>query len=168
MRRIRDVIKNIAVPTWIDSVPYNYGDAAAGTLKAGEWRALSTIHLPIALISLWGEGTAHPSDREALRLRQVLDHTMLMVASVTLACARTMTAERSEAYSNCMRLYMAQLPILFPHLNFRPNQHMSLHLPHFFRLFGPARSWWCFPYERIIGQIQRILSNHKLGMRVCF
>jgi len=38
-----------------------------------------------------------------------------------------------------------------------------MHLPLFFSLFGPVRSWWCFPFERLIGQIQRLLSNHKLG-----
>ena len=38
-----------------------------------------------------------------------------------------------------------------------------MHLPHFFRLFGPARCFWTYPFEQVIGQIQHILSNHRLG-----
>ena len=37
MRRIQVIIKDTVVPSWINSVPYNYGEAAAGVLKADEW-----------------------------------------------------------------------------------------------------------------------------------
>ena len=53
------------VPSWVSSALNNFGDAAVGTLKANEWQTLGTIYLPIALISLWGEGTPHLSDYEA-------------------------------------------------------------------------------------------------------
>ncbi|KAG2742833.1 hypothetical protein P692DRAFT_201870580 [Suillus brevipes Sb2] len=51
--RIRDVIRDASVPTWLGSVPSDFGDASAGTLKADEWRSLITVYLPIALVSLW-------------------------------------------------------------------------------------------------------------------
>lgn len=62
-----------------------------------------------------------------------------------------------------MTQYLDNLIKIHPHANYKPKHHMSMHLPHFFSLFGPVRSWWCFPFERLIGQIQRLLSNHKLG-----
>ena len=37
MNRIREVIRDMATPSWLSSVPHNFGDAAAGTLKADEW-----------------------------------------------------------------------------------------------------------------------------------
>ena len=52
MQRIRSVIKETMVPSWVNSVPCNYGDASAGVLKADEWRNLGTIYFPIALIGL--------------------------------------------------------------------------------------------------------------------
>ena len=162
MHRIRSVIKQTTVPSWVNSVPHNYGDASAGVLKADEWRTLSTIYFPIALISLWSEGLScsvpHPA-----KFRGVLDHTMPAVSVISLACTRTVTQARSDAYLSCMTQYLKDLQVIHPHASFVPYYHMALHLPHFFRLFGPARSWWCFPYERLIGQIQRILSNHKTG-----
>ena len=165
MQRIKDVIRNTTVPSWINSVPYNYGEAKAGTMKADEWRNLSTIFLPLELISMWGIGSQQPLDNlnDASRLRQILDHTMLLVSATSLACMRTMTKARSDAYIQCMTEYIKQLPLLHPGANLKPKHHMSMHLPFFFQLFGPARSWWTFPFERLIGQIQRLLSNHKMG-----
>jgi hypothetical protein len=164
MHRIKEVIRDTAVPSWLNSVPYNYGDAAAGVMKADEWRNLSTIFLPLALISMWGEGTEHSLPEEGVQLRQILDHTMVLVSAISLACMRTMTQSRSAAFLKYMAQYIEQLPILHHDIAYRPNHHMSLHLPLFLRLFGPVRSWWCFPFERLIGQIQRLSSNHKLGV----
>jgi hypothetical protein len=164
MCRIKDVIRDTAVPSWLGSVPHNYGDKATGPVKADEWRNLSTIFIPLALIIMWGEGSSHSSPEDAARFREILDHTMLMVSAISLACMRTMTQTRSAAYLKYMAQYIEDLIIIHPQINHRPNHHMSMHLPHFFRLFGPVRSWWCFPFERLIGQIQRLLSNHKLGM----
>jgi hypothetical protein len=144
-------------------VPHNYGDAAAGSIKADEWRNLSTIYFPLALISMWGEGTSHASPNDAYQFQKILDHTMLLVSAISLACMHTMTKARAAAYLDCMVQYLSDLKTLYPGINPRPNHHMSMHLPLFFALFGPVRSWWCFPFERLIGQIQRLLSNHKLG-----
>jgi hypothetical protein len=112
---------------------------------------------------MWGEGTSHPSPQDAVMLRQILDHTMLVVSAISLVCMRTMTQTRATAYIDTMAQYLKDLIILHPETSYRPNHHMSMHLPHFLRLFGPVRSWWCFPFERLIGQIQRLLSNHKIG-----
>jgi hypothetical protein len=36
MEQIHDVIRDTATPSWVQSVPYNFGDPGAGTLKADE------------------------------------------------------------------------------------------------------------------------------------
>jgi hypothetical protein len=161
--RIRDVIRDASVPTWLGSVPSDFGDASAGTLKADEWRSLITVYLPIALVSLWGAGTSHASDELSVRLRSVLDHTMELVCAVYLACARTMTARRANAYCSYISGYVGKLKEIHPTFALRPNHHASFHLYDFLLLFGPAHSWWCFPFERLIGILQRLPVNHKFG-----
>ena len=37
---IQEVIKNTSTPSWVNTVPKNYGEASAGTIKADEWRIL--------------------------------------------------------------------------------------------------------------------------------
>jgi hypothetical protein len=59
MQHIRNVVDNTTTPSWINSIPYNFGEAAAGPVKADEWHTLSTIYLPLALVSSWGQGTTH-------------------------------------------------------------------------------------------------------------
>lgn len=166
MARIKEVIANTTTPSSVNSVPKNYGDASAGVMKADEWRSLSTIYLPLALISMWGTGTYHASPADSIRFRRILDHTMLLVSVISLACKHTMSRARSSAYLACLAQYLNELVDIHSDAGHLPNHHMAMHLPHFLHLFGPVRSWWCFPFEQLIGQIQRLLSNHKLGMSI--
>jgi hypothetical protein len=161
LQRIRDVIKDTATPSWLNSVPYNFGAAAAGTLKADEWRTMWTVYLPIALVSLWGEGTLHDSADVSQKLRDVLDHTMALACAITLACLRTMTRARATAYRSHTASWVRDLNRLYPDIDQRTNNHMAIHIYDFLLLFGPVRSWWCFPFERLIGQLQRLPNNHK-------
>jgi hypothetical protein len=163
LQRIREVIRDTATPSWLDSVPHNFGDAAAGNIKANEWRSLATIYLPVALVSMWGEGSQHPTRDIATELRSVLDHTMSLFSAVRLACMRTMTIRRLDAYRTQIAKYIRDLKTVHPDCSPRPNHHMAQHIYDFLILFGPVRSWWCFPFERLIGIIQRLPTNHKFG-----
>ena len=156
-------MKHTAVPSWLNSVPYNYGTATARVLKANEWRNMATIFFPLALISTWGEGSIHQTALNSRKLCKILDHTMLLVSAILLVCMHTMTEVRSKFYLDYMTQYISTLPNLHPNAHLKPNHHMLMHVPLFLWLYGPVRSWWCFPYEWLIGQIQQLLSNHKAG-----
>jgi hypothetical protein len=166
MKHIRDVIHDIDTPSWLSSVPKNFGDAAAGTLKADELRILSTVQLPIALVTLWGEGSSHETPAQAKHMRAVLDHTMSLVCAISLASKRTMTTARQNAYRAELLAWIQGLKTFHPHVNHRLNGHMAIHIYDFLRLFGPVRSWWCFPFERLIGRLQRLPHNHKFGWSI--
>ncbi|KAJ7186317.1 hypothetical protein GGX14DRAFT_332746, partial [Mycena pura] len=72
---IQRVISGTEKPSWVNSVPHNYGESNAGTIKADEWRTLSTLYLPIALVLLWGD---RPMDQQSARFMGLLDHTMAL------------------------------------------------------------------------------------------
>jgi hypothetical protein len=163
LKRIAHVIRDTETPSWLCSVPHNFGHAAAGTLKADEWRSMATVYLPLAFVSLWGEGTVHPSAQIAADAHQVLDHTMTLFSAVNVACLQTMTTQRQSAYHELITRYVHDLPLLHPKVNLRPNHHMAQHIHEFITLFGPVRSWWCFPFERLIGLLQRLPTNHRFG-----
>ncbi|KAF5343964.1 hypothetical protein D9757_015004 [Collybiopsis confluens] len=46
---IQQVIQKTVTPAWLNSVPKDFGEAKAGTLKADEWRTLSTVFIPLPL-----------------------------------------------------------------------------------------------------------------------
>lgn len=166
MDHIRKVIRQTSTPTWINSVPYNFGDAAAGKLKADEWRTLGTIYLPLALVVAWGNQSAHMTPVIGKRAREILDHTMELVSAVTLACKRSTTVEVANAYSSHIETYLRDLSSIHPSCSFLPNMHVSTHIADFLLLFGPVYSWWTFPYERLIGLLQSIPSNDKSGKNI--
>ena len=168
LQRIREVIRDADTPSWLNSVPHNFGHAAAGKLKADEWRTMFTVYLPIALVSLWGQGTPHSSDDEALKLRAILDHTMDLISAVTIVCLRTMTPRRAKSLRSHLINWVQGLKKLHPHADHWTTGHMALHLYDFIQLFGPVQSWWCFPFERLIGQLQRLPHNHRFGTHLTF
>ena len=96
--RIRNVIQTAVVLSWLkkSSIPGNFGEAAAGTLKANEWRILATLYILIALISIWGLDTKHPSPSIADRQLKVLSHTMSLVLAVRLVFQTSTDKERAE------------------------------------------------------------------------
>jgi hypothetical protein len=158
------VIKETATPSWINSVPRNYGEANAGTIKADEWRILSTVYLPIALVLLWGNDNGS-GEAQDTRFIEILDHTMALFQAVTMVCRDMMTAKRAAKYRSLMKQWISDLPRLHPHTkhHHRPNVHASLHLHDFALLYGPIMSWWCFPFERLIGALQDINTNDLIG-----
>ncbi|KAJ7660942.1 hypothetical protein DFH06DRAFT_988705, partial [Mycena polygramma] len=157
------VIAQTVTPGWVGSVPHNYGDSNAGTIKAAEWRVLATIYLPIALILIWGD---HDPSTQPQRLLQMLDHSMALFTAVILVCRYTMTRERASKYRNLLKFWVDGLPDLHPHTRshaMRPNVHMAFHIYDFLILFGPVISWWTFPFERVIGFLERINTNSHIG-----
>jgi len=162
---IQHVIRYCTTASWLNSVPKNYGESNAGTIKADEWRTLSTVYLPIALIILWGDddGCAPPSDSFLLK---AIDHTMALFQATIIACRYTVTSARAEAYQKYYNQWVGNLHTLFPHTRegtARPNIHAGQHIYDFLLLFGPVISWWCFPFERLIGALQKINTNDFVG-----
>lgn len=167
---IQRVIRETITPSWLNSVPKNFGDAKAGTIKADEWRTLATIFLPIALITLWGDhnGSAPASDTHPYSgfLLQALDRTMDLFQATILACRHSMTASRASAYRKHLSKWVDGLQLTFPHTRMgkmRPNIHAAGHIYDFLLLFGPVMSWWCFPFERLVGALQKINTNDHIG-----
>ncbi|OCH84644.1 hypothetical protein OBBRIDRAFT_815396 [Obba rivulosa] len=162
--RIQEVIRDMDTPSWLSSVPKNFGEAKAGTLKADEWRVLCTVYLPLALISLWGAGSLYAADRNPGFLLQVLDNTMMLVSAVIVLCKRTTSRCLSKKYRSYIALWLRGVQELHSkRYSDRNNNHIAFHIYDFLRLFGAVFSWWCFPFERLIGHLQHLPHNDKCG-----
>lgn len=163
---ICSVVQDTDTPSWYNSVPYNFGDADAGKLKADEWRSFATLYLPLALVKVWGPDSEHKSQTARKAKQDALDHTMLLVSAIILACYRRTSRERAAAYRDCITTYLSRFQTTYPSSHqktFTPNSHGSVHIYDFLLLFGAVHSWWTFPFERLVGVLQRLKSNHKRG-----
>ncbi|KIK25097.1 hypothetical protein PISMIDRAFT_97347, partial [Pisolithus microcarpus 441] len=133
-------------PIWVRSIPHNFSDARAGTLKADEWHTMVMIYLPLVLISLWGQNYKDHTNRLESQYCHILEHTMdLWVTS----------------YHGHITSWLRSFPEAFPCASICPNYHMAIHIYDYLRLFGHVRAWWCFPYECLIGHLQHMLTNHR-------
>lgn len=149
------------------SLPPKLGLSGHGKLKADQWRVLGTNILPVTLIRLWfnPDGT---TDR-AKRCHRILETTLHLVSAVTTATSRVTSAEHAKIYLDHMLAYLRGLKQLFPKYNFVSNHHMAIHLYEYLVFYGPVHSWWTFPFERVIGMLQRISTNYKPSRcQACF
>ena len=88
---------------------------------------------------------------------------MSLISTVVIATSHTVTSTSASAYQKHILDYINGIKHLFPDYQLHPNHHMSLHIPEFLLLFGPVHSWWTFPFERLIGTVQRMPNNGKIG-----
>ena len=161
MQAIRSDITHLIRPSWLRSVPRELGSASHGKLKADQWRALGTTFLPASLIQLWSREDL--KDPRSVRCRKICDVTLSLLSAVSIACSRVTFTKHADAYLQHMQSYLEGLKELFPDYKFRPNHHMALHLHEYIRFYGPVHAWWTFPFERVIGMLQRISTNYQPG-----
>lgn len=135
-----DVLKHMDTLSWLWSVPSNFGYSATGTLKADEWHTMSTVHLPIALVSLWGEGSVHPSPAVASSTPQILDHTMMLICAISLACMRTMSKNQMDACLHYIISWLSNPQVL--HSKARATTKFQLSYGNL-SLWVPAYVWSC-------------------------
>ena len=96
-------------------------------------------------------------------MRHLQNITMVVVAVVSGRVDRDSTRIGAAYYPCGMLCMYASIRALFPTIPLRVNHHVSLHLAEFFLRYGPAHGWWMFPFERIIGILQQVNTNFKIG-----
>lgn len=154
-------IESLVKPSWIQSPPHALGTPSCGKLKSDQWRIIGSLYLPVTLIRLWSnssfEGARFQRRQELLRL------TMHLLSVIVIASSQVMSPRHADAYIFHMVKYREQLKNLFPEYRCHPNHHIALHLPEYFQMYGPVHGWWAYPYERVIGILQRFSTNYKEG-----
>ncbi|PPQ75819.1 hypothetical protein CVT26_001236 [Gymnopilus dilepis] len=161
MAEIWSDIDKLLTPTWMASVPSKLGQAHHGKLKADQWRVLGTTHLSASLIRLWATGPM--LDERSQRCYDILHVTQSLISAVILAASHSMNKATADAYLRHMLDYLEGIQRLFPDYCLVPNHHLALHVHQYLLLFGPMHSWWTFPFERLIGTLQRTPQNGRLG-----
>lgn len=162
--RIRKVIAEIATPSWLDNVPRLFGDPQEGTLKASQWRILFSVHIPIALLSLWVIGLPTTA-LNAVDNQELLSCVMNLTCLGIIVGRRNLDQNHARLYLECLQRHMQGLSTLFPGFAL-PSHHLAFHIYDDFQQFGSSTNWWTFPYERMIGQLQHTKHNHKHGESV--
>ena len=158
---LRDRINLTQRPRWHAKPPHNLGEASHGKLKADQWRSLIEFDIPVALAYL---AVLHPQPlHDRKRAEKRFHNTMHLALAVGIGTSRSTCKAFQERYVFHMQQYLKGLMIGNKGRKLKPNHHAALHFPSFLYLFGPVRGWWTFPFERVVGWLQNVPSNHKVG-----
>jgi hypothetical protein len=88
---------------------------------------------------------------------------MHLAVAVRWATSYRTTERHSQFFEENMVAYLRLLLELYPDIQLRPNHHVALHIGPLLTQLGPVHSWWMFPFERVIGMLQKINTNSKMG-----
>lgn len=151
----------MVTPSWVDTVPSRFGHASAGSVKAAQWKILFSIYIPVAALSLWCPRVPG-SEADADEHQKLLDCIMHLTCICVLVGKQDMTRRDAQTYLASLKSHVDLLRELFPGW-ILPSHHLAFHIYDGLLEFGSARNWWTFPYERLIGQLQKLMHNHKHG-----
>jgi hypothetical protein len=158
LKQIQHDIKATIRPTWQTPLPTNFGSPRHGKLKADVWRTGVEFDLVASIVRMWSSPSA--TDKQKL----AVESTKLLSKAVRCGTSYRTSQGHSDYYTQHMEAYLRTLLALRPDKNLHPMHHNALHFAKFLLLFGPAHGWWMFPFERLIGKLQQIHTNNKLGM----
>ncbi|KAH7104435.1 hypothetical protein BKA62DRAFT_767507 [Auriculariales sp. MPI-PUGE-AT-0066] len=151
--QLRQGISEIIAPSWFERPPSNIGEAKHGKLKATMWFNLVAKCMPLILLEIWSTN----SNARELDLLSNLHH---LVAAGNLICSFTASDETSDEYVALFTAYRESLQKLWPNSGSVPNHHYAMHLGKLMKRWGPLILLSEFPFERHIGQAEKIKSNH--------
>ncbi len=162
LKEIRDDIAATVRPRWHAVPPANMGHVSHGKLKADEWKSCFDFDIPVSLLRI--ETRRSASGKQVDEYRAKLVHsTFLLAIAIRWATSHRTSAMHAEKYTKNMKSYLELLRDLRPTQRFRPNHLNALLIGRYLRLYGPVRGWWMFPFERVIGDLQRSNTNNKPG-----
>ncbi|KLO03997.1 hypothetical protein SCHPADRAFT_841149 [Schizopora paradoxa] len=152
---IRQWISDTIRPRWYASLPKNLGEAGHGKLKADQWRSALEFDIPVSAAQLWGDPSSPRHD--------LFRCTILLAMAIRFATSHKTSEQHISRYTHYMQEYLELLTKLDPTLRLHPNHHNALHLGDHLRRFGPMHGWWMYPFERVIGRLQKSNTNFKIG-----
>jgi hypothetical protein len=156
----KDIGKLRFPPNYTDRPPKKLGLAREGKLKAAQW-----INVCFALVpTLTKEWSRQLPNTNSQKWLENFYHLVSLTRIVYSLSTDDTVISRFRFHS---QEYVKGLKDLFPSHRLKPNHHYILHLDSMMEMFGPMRSWWSFPYERLNGDIQQTKNNNIPGNFSC-
>ncbi|KAJ3892060.1 hypothetical protein GG344DRAFT_46074, partial [Lentinula edodes] len=144
LQMVQRSIRETVVPSWITRPPSDMGLQQAGTLKADHWR-----------------GSPSAVDNAA-EMTPVLETSMHLTCASILMTRNSLSPKTRDQFRSSLRDHILGLKQIFPGFML-PTHHLAFHIYDFMDGFSTVRNWWGFPFERLIGKVQRMPTNHKIG-----
>lgn len=159
--RFRTLMKQVTLPPGVPHLPANLGNAKHGKLKASQWHALFVFIIPLVLCEMYVDESAHLN--MSSNRYKFLVNTAHLVACTNVIFARKFKEGDMKRFEMYYKKYSDSVGGLFEGVKIQPNHHFALHIPQQMAAWGPLAGVAEFPGERLIGFLQKINTNNKIG-----
>ncbi|MBW0591148.1 hypothetical protein O181_130863 [Austropuccinia psidii MF-1] len=163
---LQQVINQTKVPSWFSHLPRKFGFENFQTLKAAEWQILMTLYLPLALVPLWRSKIPHREERVKFPgnylHKDLLLKSLISLVTLTNMLLRTSIHEEDlDKIESTTKIYCQTLCLGWSTIKYKPNLHLTQHLPRVIKELGPPRSLAVWAYERMNHTFGDIPRNNK-------
>ncbi|KAG0151926.1 hypothetical protein CROQUDRAFT_693881 [Cronartium quercuum f. sp. fusiforme G11] len=152
---------DIVVPNSVSKMPMNLGESKHGSLREAQWYSLFAFIIPLVILEIY-VNDVEKLDPQSNRGR-ILKNIGYLVQCTNLVFSRRVSEWEANNFEVCYRKYHETSVQIFGKLGTKPNHHYALHIPDQMRRWGPLGQVAEFAGERMIGFIQKIQTNTKLG-----
>jgi hypothetical protein len=165
LKQLQKDIDSTIRPEYRQAPPRDLGNPGHGKLKADQWKTSIEFDIPVSIAQLWSKETSPPGQDQDVTARrdQVFQSIMHLAVAMCWGTSYRTSGHHSQLFEENMTEYLQLLLELYPNIQFRPNHHVALHVGPLLTQLGPVHSWWMFPFERVIGILQKINTNSKMG-----
>lgn len=154
-----NLLKDVVLPSGIDRVPLNLGEAQHGKLKAAQWKTLFIYVIPLIMPQLL---ILDVDDFKKTSTRALIVENIAKLCRCTqIVLAKKLTEADIKEFEVMYDRYNTTSKGLFNDSRVLPNHHYALHLPGQMRYYGPLMPVSEFPGERVNGILQNVKTNHR-------
>lgn len=150
-------------PSWHASLPSNFGSPEHGKLKADQWRSCFEFDLPVSLVQLCVRERGNRTDEENSRAWDIAQNTINLSLAADWGTSDVTSEGHADKYDHYIKQYVSGLRRLYPSADLHPNHHLALHFSQMLLDYGPAMGTWAFPFERLVGKLQKLNTNSRTG-----
>ncbi|KAL1724860.1 hypothetical protein EV714DRAFT_222376, partial [Schizophyllum commune] len=161
LSRLHKCLREVIRPTWMAHPRHDVGLPSAGKIKAGHYKTLFDLYVPLCVLSLWTPGSPLAVD-DAQSMAGPLETSMLLTCACRAMVSDGPVETQRKKFVSLYTRHLEGLERDCPGIS-TPNHHLAFHIHDFMTLHGHVRNWWCFPFERLLGRMQRMGINHIPG-----
>lgn len=166
-KKVQLAIRATIRPASHRSPPHDIGEESQGKFKADELRTATEFDIPVALAEQWAKEMRPDNDNTdpavVERNHKKFQATMYLSMAIKYGTSFRSSEQHAQKYTEYLTAYLKLLLELYPTMELTPNQHRALHVGPSLLRFGPVPGWWMFPFERLIGIVQKLNHNFKNG-----
>ncbi|KAG0139060.1 hypothetical protein CROQUDRAFT_85315, partial [Cronartium quercuum f. sp. fusiforme G11] len=157
--QLLSLLRDVIIPSGIETIPHNLGEASHGKLKAAQWASLFLYYIPLVISEILVpdvEDFCINSNRS-----MIMENTSSLVQCTQIVLSKAVTKASIDQFELMYSRYIESSKNIFKVKSFRPNHHYALHIPEMMSYWGPLLGVSEFAGERLIGMLQKVTVNNK-------